>query len=237
MSNISAILPTRNRGDYLRTAVESLLAQTSPPAEILIVNDGGTLDSAIATLTPTIRVLNNQRRGAVPARVLGVQAARESAILFLDDDDWLTDRGYLARTGMALAHGADFCFCDGDMVFDSGAPPLTFARDADAASLARDNTILVSGVCYRRGLHDRLGHFDVSLPYYWDWDWYLRVARSGARLERGMGAAVAIRVHDGNMSGESNAAERRANLDRLAMKHGLGPLALKNHVSLLHEPA
>lgn len=234
-ATISAIIPTRDRPHYLEAAAKSLVSQSLPPVEILIVDDGSGVPQAIANLVPSIRVLNNHRRGPVPARILGVQAAKGDAILFLDDDDWLTDANYLAAVSAAHDTDADFCFCDGTMVFDSGAPPLVFAKDADAASLARDNTILISGVCYARRLHAGLGNFDTALPFYWDWDWYLRVARSGARLHRIADPRVAIRVHDGNMSGESNEAERRANLDRLAAKHGLGLLVLKNHVSLLRD--
>lgn len=230
MSGISAIIPTRDRPLYLQTAVESLLAQIDRPREIIVVDDGAGDAAAMARRDPSIRVLNNHRRGPVPARILGVQAAAGDAIVFLDDDDWLTDRAYLARAAERLSAGAEFCFCDGEMVFDSGAPSLPFARDATVQSLARDNTILISGVCYGRALHWRLGYFDTHLPYYWDWDWYLRVARSGATLARLAARAVAIRVHDQNMSGDANEAARRADLAALAAKHGLGELRLKNHL-------
>jgi glycosyltransferase involved in cell wall biosynthesis len=235
MMTISAIIPTRDRPHYLEAAVNSLLSQSEPPAEIIVVDDGTGATEAIARRAASIRVLNNHRRGPVPARILGVQAAHGEAILFLDDDDWLTDTAYLSAVDQAFAAGADFCFCDGAMMFDSGVPALAYARGADAASLAHDNTILISGACYARRLHARLGNFDTALPYYWDWDWYLRVARSGARLQRIATPSVAIRVHDGNMSGESHTAARRANLDRLAEKHHLGPVVLKNHLSLMHE--
>ena len=37
---------------------------------------------------------------------------------------------------------------------------------------------------YRRSLHAAIGAVDESLPFYWDWDWYLRVARSGPTVIR-----------------------------------------------------
>ena len=82
----------------------------------------------------------------------------------------------------------------------------------------RDNTILISGVVYRRSLHDSLGPFDESLPFYWDWDWYLRVARAGSFADSLQRPVVAIRVHARNMSGESLERQRRANLDRVFHK-------------------
>ncbi len=182
-----------------------------------------------------MRVLDNEERGPVAARNLGVAASTCDCIAFLDDDDWLTDRSYFGSVAQHFEAGADFCFGDGTLVYDDGRPNLRFAFPADGKSLERDNTILISAVSYRRGLHDRLGTFDETLPYYWDWDWYLRVARSEARLHHHAQSVVAIRVHASNMSGAGMEVARRANLEALARKHGLAPLTLKNHRSIAEQ--
>jgi hypothetical protein len=153
-------------------------------------------------------------------------------IAFLDDDDWWIDKHYLAKAAERFNSGAGFCFADGCMTFESGAASLPYTFPADAHSLERDNTILISAVSYRKSLHEDLGAFDETLPYYWDWDWYLRVARAGGRLHHLREPVVAIRVHDQNMSGESLAGERRANLDRFAAKHRLPAIPLKNHLDI-----
>ena len=116
------------------------------------------------------------------------------------------------------------------MIADEGGK--AFAFEADGASLTRDNTILISGVIYRRALHAALGPFDEKLPFYWDWDWYLRVARSGHPLTHIRMPVVAIRVHAQNMSGESLEPQRRINLDRFSTKHVLPPIPLKNHLDI-----
>lgn len=231
-TRVSLIIPTANRPHYLRQAVESALSQSLPPSQILVVDDGEGAREAVAGLGPTVSVLDNDRMGPVVARDRGVQAARGDVIAFLDDDDWFIDRDYLRDATLMLAADSDFVFGDGVMVFDDGRADIPYALDADAASLARDNTILISAVAYRRVLHERLGRFDQALPYYWDWDWYLRIARSGARLTRLTRPVVAIRVHAGNMSGDRTEAMRRANLDAFARKHDLEALTLKNHVSI-----
>lgn len=233
--SVSVVTPTRDRPGFLRQAVESVLAQSAPPREILVVDDGQGAAAALSGLSPLVRVLDNVNRGPVPARILGVTEARGDLIAFLDDDDWLIDRDYFRAAIQIVAEGADLVFCDGRMRFEDGSPEETFAFEADGDSLARNNTILISGVIYRRAIHDALGEFDRGLPYYWDWDWYLRVVRAGYRLQRHPAPAVAIRVHPHNMSGAAQQAERRANLDRLAAKHGLPPIPLKNHLSLARE--
>ena len=50
------------------------------------------------------------------------------------------------------------------MAFEDGRPSLPFAFHADAETLARDNTILISGVVYRRSLHDELGPSTRPFP-------------------------------------------------------------------------
>ena len=237
MPTLSVILSTRNRPGYLREALESVIAQTRRPDEIIVVDDGefGEAVLVAAKVDHAIRVIDNGERGPVPARNLGVRSARSDVIVFLDDDDHFIAANYLAKVEASFRNGNRFCFCDGRIVFDSGRPGLAFAMAADAKTLEVDNSILISGVAFERRLHEALGGFDETLPYYWDWDWYLRLARSGVTLHRIAEPMVAIRVHDRNMSSAAFEAERRANLNRLAAKHRIGPLTLKNHLSLAEE--
>ncbi|MFM8748027.1 MAG: glycosyltransferase family 2 protein [Aestuariivirga sp.] len=232
MNSISVIIPTRGRHHFLRQAIASVLDQSHAPAEILVIDDGVGAREAAGHMHPTVRVLDNHERGPVPARNLGVAEAKGELICFLDDDDWFIDDDYLAAAAQACGNGAVFCYTDGRLVFEDGRPDLAFAFHADAGTLTRDNTILISGVVYRRSLHAELGRFDETLPYYWDWDWYLRIARAGHPLTHLAKPAVAIRVHARNMSGESLEAQRRLNLDRFSTKHGLPPIPLKNHLDI-----
>ena len=223
------IIPTRNREHYLREAVESVLAQRNVALELIIANDGDPLKQQFSD--SRVRILDNGKRTAVPARNLGVNSAKGEFIAFLDDDDFWIDQHHLAKALDAFHRHADFYFANGEMHFSDGTVK-PFNRDATPESLKHDNTILISAACYRRSLHDVLGAFDESIPYYWDWDWYLRVAFAGYALQHQSQPAVAIRVHDGNMSNQ-NDAQRRANLDALVAKHKLGPILLKNHTDFV----
>ena len=237
MTRFSIVIPTRGRHHFLRQALDSVLAQSHAATEIMVVDDGVGAAKAVGHMHKSIRVLDNGQRGPVPARNLGVAQATGDCIAFLDDDDWFTDADYLAKAARVFEAGAAFCYADGNMVFEDGRDPLPFAFHADANTLRRDNTILISAVSYRRDLHATLGPFDESLPFYWDWDWYLRVARSGHGLSRIAAPVVAIRVHAQNMSGGALEAQRRANLDRFSAKHRLTPMPLKNHLDIAtHAP-
>ena len=232
MPSFSVIIPTRGRHHFLKQAIASVLSQSHAAKEIIVVDDGVGAAEAVGQMASTIIVLDNAQRGPVPARNLGVTKATGDVIAFLDDDDWWTDTDYLAEAAAIFDAGAAFCFADGHMAFEDGRPTLPFAFDADAQNLERDNTILISAVAYRRSLHAGLGLFDESLPYYWDWDWYIRVARAGHSLTHIPQPVVAIRVHAQNMSGESLGRQRRENLDNFAAKHQLAPIPLKNHLDI-----
>jgi glycosyltransferase involved in cell wall biosynthesis len=225
----SVIIPTRNREAFLQEAVASVLAQRGVSLELLVVNDGDAL--ATRFTDPRIRVLDNGKRTAVPARNLGVAAANGEFIAFLDDDDFFIDLHHLEKARAAFVRDADFYFANGEMRFADGTVKL-FDETASAESLERDNTILISAVCYRRAIHESLGTFDEALPYYWDWDWYLRVARGGFVFQHQPQPAVAIRVHANNMS-RANEEARRANLNALEIKHKLQPIPLKTHTDFV----
>ena len=225
----SVIIPTRNREHYLQEAVASVLTQQDVDLELLVVNDGEPL--SISFSDKRVRILENQKRTAVPARNLGVAHAKGEFVAFLDDDDFFIDARHLAKARTEFRQHTDFYFANGEMRFADGTVKL-FDQNATAQSLERDNTILISAVCYRRSIHEKLGVFDESLPYYWDWDWYLRVARGGFNLHHQNDVAVAIRVHQNNMSTRNEEA-RRANLSALERKHCLAPIPLKNHTDFV----
>lgn len=230
LPKFSVIIPSRNRPRYLAEAVASVLAQTFADFELLVVNDGAGEISSVRD--PRLKILNNYQHGAVAARNLGVATASGDFIAFLDDDDVWVRGDHLDVAAASLTSSCDFYFADGAMVFPDGSRKL-FARDATAKSLERDNTILISAVCYKKSLHASLGLFDVTLPYYWDWDWYLRVVRSGAKFEWRKLAVVDIRIHAQNMSGHDNLALRRANLNLLQIKHNLLNVDLKSHIDFV----
>ena len=88
---VSIILPTFNRGDVIRRAIDSVLAQSFTDWELVIIDDGssdGTAD-AVSGIDPRIVVVRQQNSGVYVARNTGLSNARGRLITFLDsDDDW-----------------------------------------------------------------------------------------------------------------------------------------------------
>ena len=92
MSTVSVIVPTLNRRDLLREAVESALHQSHSPMEVIVVDDGSEPQVDAEDFGPesgrVVRYLRNERpQGLAWARHQGVEAARGDYVVHLDDDD------------------------------------------------------------------------------------------------------------------------------------------------------
>ncbi len=90
---VSAIIPLFNKGRYIQRAVSSVLAQTFPPLEIIVVDDGSADDGPEKVLCfgdPRISLIRQPNRGPGAARNAGLAIAKSKYIAFLDaDDEWL----------------------------------------------------------------------------------------------------------------------------------------------------
>lgn len=123
--NVSAIIPTFNRRSYIRRAIDSVLAQTVPVDEIIVVDDGstdGTAEAVEAWYGPSVRVINQARAGVSGARRRGIQEARGKWIAFLDSDDEWTSRRNGELLDAATQVPADVAWIFGDLrvVTDEG---------------------------------------------------------------------------------------------------------------------
>lgn len=95
---LSVVIPLYNKEMYIRRAIESVLAQTSPADEILVVDDGSTDDSALIVRgmnDARVRLIQQPNGGECVARNRGIADARNDWVAFLDaDDEW--EPGFLA---------------------------------------------------------------------------------------------------------------------------------------------
>lgn len=85
----SVVIPAFNRGNVLRDALDSVLAQTWPPLEVIVVDDGSTDDTAAAVTRYAGRItyVRQSNAGPAAARNHGIEIARGQYIAFLDSDD------------------------------------------------------------------------------------------------------------------------------------------------------
>lgn len=241
---ISVIIPTYNRPAELAELFESLVAQTYPHFEVIVVNDCGTPVEPIAALYPELNIKlaaleTNSKH--VHARNRGLELAEGELIMLCDDDDLLLP-GHMERMLAALGN-RKLVYSDVEIVEyewnEAGTVRLPkqrrlFAYTCDLAEMRRFSTFVSSGCLYRKELHDEIGTFDVNMYHYWDWDFFLRAAACGP-VGRVPAAGVLYAFAPGGGNNSNKFDSMRGYLDKLSAKHGLGPLPTKNFYLLLEE--
>lgn len=128
---ISAIIPTYNRRTHVIRAVESVLAQSEPVDEIIVVDDGstdGTCEEVRRHFGSSVRVLTQENKGVSAARNHGIREAHGEWIAFLDSDDvWLPTKIELQIKALATAVDGKPGLCFSDNAFD-GDPGMSLGR-------------------------------------------------------------------------------------------------------------
>ncbi len=241
LPKISLITPTRNRADLLLRTIKNVQLQSERNWEMLVIDDGNGsgLDAAFDVADTRIRAYKNAGGGQVEARNTALKLARGEIIHLLDDDDrWLDEHHFkqvieTLGTQKALLHRQGWLVLEqleNNRWFEQNR--LEFVPLTTAQGLRSDNTILTSGVAYRKELHDELGLFDVELGNYWDWDWFLRVSAIYPLLLLEP-PTVLMSWRGSNTSRDPFEAQRLDYLQRLSQKHRLGTIPPKNHFTVL----
>ena len=186
-SVISVVIPTHNRPRSLQNAVASVRAQTNPPREIVVVDDGSRppVDSKLFDgSTIPIRVVRNvEARGPAAARNVGVNHASGDLVAFLDDDDTWVPRK-LEFVAACFARHPDTDVATHRTGYQPSArvdnQPWVVLEDPLTRMLHKQPPHL-DGVVVRRTVHLD-SPLDESFAGAEDLDYLIRLAKAGARM-------------------------------------------------------
>jgi glycosyltransferase involved in cell wall biosynthesis len=189
---LSVIIPVHNAGPFLKKAVESLLKETLPGLEILVIDDGST-DGGVESITGLpVRVLRQEQKGEAGARNAGVKAAKSRFVTFLDADDVMVSGALLSRLNYLSAHpeervvgGLPSRIIDkgGSVaaeVFDRMSAKFHFPFRLNDLFYREGNFFPVSCslYIYRREVFNLIGLYDETLPVAPDCDFHFRLLKT-----------------------------------------------------------
>lgn len=222
---VSVVVATFNGSRWVARTLDSILAQSWAPLEVLVCDDGSTDDTpdVLARYADRVTVLRQENAGVSAARNHGARHARGQWIAFLDHDD-LWDADMLERQLAAVAGrpGAGLVFGDSLLIDADGRVLGRRGRYLDyrdghvLTELLHGNFIPIETAVLPTRVFRELGGFDEDLRYLEDYDLYLRLAARHPVVFQPRPVAR-YRIHDHNLSHdrESLLAEWVLVLERL----------------------
>lgn len=212
---ISCIVPVFNGEPYLAEALDSVLAQTYRPLELIVSDDGSTdgTPGIAAAYGERIVYLREPNAGPAAARNRGLRVARGPFVAFLDADDlWAREKLEMQMARFEAHRTLALCCA---YVQNCADPSAARAGSADdrVSQIIRSCTII--SLLARRRVFDTVGVFDPGLAVGEDTEWFLRAAQSGAVREVVPRILAYHRWHPGSLSA------RRALACRDALLHNV----------------
>ena len=209
---VSVIIPVYNGERYLAEAIQSVLAQTLVPDEIIVVDDGSTdataqivADLSVSASVP-IRYIYQTNQGPAAARNHGLRLASGDIIAFQDADDvWVPEKLQWQLDLLCAEPPADIVvgltqqFADATYPASGKLPPLLPGPYAD---YHLQNKLI------RAHLFSRVGLLDEALTFGEDLDWMVRAIQSGAILRPQQEVVVYYRRHAHNLTNRIGSPDR-----------------------------
>lgn len=184
------VIPVRDGERFIEACIGSVLAQTTPAAEILVVDDGSTDRTAdvVEAFGGIVRRIGTAHHGVSAARNRGIAEACGDVVAFLDADDvWLPRKLEDQLAALAAAPGATGA-CSGYAITDASLRPRRIVRQArPEATTAVRRALLIEGPgvgfsftgLVTREAADRVGGFDERLSTSADLDFAWRLTQDG----------------------------------------------------------
>ena len=195
---ISVVIPVFNGAAYVGQAIESVLNQTPPPDEIVVVDDGSSDSTAEVVQRYPVQFHRQANQGPGAARNLGIRESSGEFLAFLDADDlWLPDKLRLQKAAFDESPQLDLVFCH---MSQFRSPELAVVENGDSVSYEIGQpSPLISCLLARRAAMDRVGPLRTDLKAEFV-DWYMRAREAGLPMRTLDVLLVKRRLHAGNFT-------------------------------------
>jgi glycosyltransferase involved in cell wall biosynthesis len=197
---VSIVTPSYNQGRFIRTTIESVLGQTYPYVEYVVV-DGGSTDGTVEILREygdRFRWTSEPDSGQTNAINKGLAAARGEIVAYLNSDDVLLPDAVASVVAYLRAHPeCDLVYGDADIIDEEGRVTGSFATaDYSFERLMADCCICQPATFWRAAVAERAGLFDETVQYAMDFDYWIRIDRSGFELQHLPSTLAQARAHE-----------------------------------------
>lgn len=219
MPSISVIIPAYNYGRYIRTAIDSVLVQTLPASEIIVVDDGSTDDTEgeVRSYGSRVVYVKQSNSGVSVARNHGVGIAKGEYIAFLDPDDYWypwkleVQHQYLEGhpdVGVVTGNVLGFTSEDNIPRISGVTGNIPDVIEYTFQELYLKNRVTTSAVMMSSQIFRKVGGFDSRWHGPEDFDLWLKISRD-SKIVRLPVNLVAYRFHESSLSHKIEEMERQ----------------------------
>ncbi len=204
---VSVILPVFNGEAFVQDAIESALAQTVRPLEVVVCDDGSSdATPAIVRSLPVV-YLRQDNAGVSAARNAAIERAQGDFLALLDADDiWFPNKLALQLAALGGDPGA-FAICHFQFLLSPDQPPPAWFRRADPET-PEAGFFAPSCWLLPREVWNRVGPFRPELRTAEDLDWFARAGDAGIRHILLPETLLRRRVHENNLTGQVPSAKQ-----------------------------
>ena len=180
--NISIIIPTFERKHLIGRALDSVLKQTQPACEVIVIDDGSSDGTAgwIKKAYPSIILIEQKNKGVSAARNTGIRNAKSKWVALLDsDDEWLPEKLETQVELLQKNEGKLFCHTN-EIWIRNGVRVNPMKKHQKFGGMIFSKCLDIcrispSSALFCKTLLDDAGWFDETLPICEDYDLWLRI--------------------------------------------------------------
>ena len=197
---VSIVMPTRNHAHFIRESIDSVLSQSYDNVELLVM-DGASTDNTVEILKSygeRIRWISEPDKGQADAINKGMALLNGEILAYLNSDDILLPGALETAVTYFNDHPeCDMVYGNADYIDVNGVVTGAYkAADYSFERLMQDCCVCQPAAFWRRRIAQRIGPFDVSMQTAMDYEYWLRMATSGAIIQHTDNKFAQSRLHE-----------------------------------------